>query len=198
MQVVLLGMDAKYRTDDVHHWIAAHKKTPRIRAVQGDGDLTDQRYKANTVYESRRAKKTDGKKTQYEGGLELWSIASTIYRRDLAGRFRAPADKPGAWLLPANVLETGKHYLQQCVNEPPTMVKAKDGRPKLVFKERDAHLGHDYWDCEVNGSCLADMLVDQLPGAPGWDSRKWARGDKPARPKAPKTAAAAARGRSAR
>jgi phage terminase large subunit GpA-like protein len=177
LQVVLLGCDAKYRTLDVHNWIQSLGAPPRIRAVQGDGTMRDERYKENVVTESRRKDKKTGERVQYHGGLRLWSINSLAYRRDLASRFQAPADQPGAWLLPAGIMETGRHYLQQLVNEPPITHRGKDGRQKLEFRERDSTIGHDFWDCEVNGDCLADMFVDQLPKAPGWDATKWLRPD---------------------
>jgi len=171
--VALLGIDAKYRILDVHHWIQSHGAPARIRAVQGDGTMRDERYKESLVTESRRPDKKTGKKVRYEGGLRLWSINSLAYRRDLAGRFQAPADQPGAWLLPAKIEECGRFYLEQLVNEPPTTRKGKDGRPRLEFVERDSTIGHDYWDCEVNQLCLADMFVDQLVGSPGWDAARW-------------------------
>lgn len=173
--IALAGIDAKYRTIDVHHWLRSLSPRGVARAVQGDGNLHDVRYKASTVYESRRKGK-DGKTTQYEGGLELWSINSTAFRLDLVGLFKAATDKPGAWLLPADVFRGGAFYLKQLVNEPPTYERSKkDGRKKLIFKERDAGIGHDFWDCEVNGLALAQMYVDRLKGAPGWDATRWAK-----------------------
>lgn len=186
LQVALLGIDAKFRILDVHNWIQSHGAPPRIRAVQGDGTMRDERYKESLVTESRRKDKKTGQRVQYEGGLRLWSINSLAYRRDVAGRFSAPADQPGAWLLPAAIAEVGRHYLQQLVNEPPVTLRGKDGRPKLEFRERDSTIGHDFWDCEVNGCCLADMFVDQLDGQPGWDASKWTRPD--GRPRAARPA----------
>lgn len=186
LQVALLGIDAKYRILDVHNWIRSHGSPARIRAVQGDGSMRDERYKESVVTESKRKDKKTGERTKYEGGLRLWSINSLAYRRDLANRFHAPADQPGAWLLPAAIAEQGRHYLQQLVNEPPIVERGKDGRSKLVFRERDSTIGHDFWDCEVNGCSLADMLVDQLDGEPGWDASKWSKTDaRPARHGAP-------------
>lgn len=177
LQVVLLGVDAKWRTVDVHHWIRSHGGSKHCRAIQGDGSMRGAvRYKVNTVYESRRKKK-DGEKEQYEGGLELWSVNSHAYRRDLVERFGAKTNEPGAWLLPDTILTEGQHYLRQLVNEPPVIVRGKDGRPKQDWKERDGDLGHDFWDCEVNGLALADMVVDQLPGSPGWCAAKWRLAD---------------------
>lgn len=173
LQVVLLGCDAKFRTIDVHNWMRAQKTAKHVRAVQGDGSMRGAvRYKVNTVYESRR-KKADGEKEKYEGGLELWSINSHAYRRDLAERFSAMPNRPGAWLLPELILSEGQHYLRQLVNEPPVIVRGKDGRPRQEWREKDGDLGHDFWDAEVNNLAVADMVVDQLPGQPGWSASKW-------------------------
>jgi phage terminase large subunit GpA-like protein len=192
LQVVLLGIDTKHRTIDVHNWIRSHGNTKHCRGVQGDGSMrAGVRYKVNTVYESRRKKK-DGETEKYEGGLELWSINSHAYRRDLVERFKADTRQAGAWLLPDTILTDGQHYLRQLVNEPPVIVKGKDGRPRMDWRERDGDLGHDFWDCEVNGLALADMVVDQLPGEPGWSAAKWKMQDerkqqaatRPAKPRA--------------
>lgn len=180
LQVALLGIDANYRTLDVHEWIRSHDKSPRIRAIRGDGTMPDtQRYKMNVVKESRREKDDGSGPVVYQGGMDLWSIAVNPFRLWLVDKFRGldSHTKPGAWLLPANVLTTGAHYLKQVVNEPPKYIKGKDGRPRLVWEEEDQHLGHDYWDCEVNGVALAQMVVDQLKGNPGWDATKWDRGE---------------------
>jgi phage terminase large subunit GpA-like protein len=176
LQVALLGIDGKYRTLEVHQWKRSHEGSPRIRVVQGDGTMPLQvRYKNNVVYESRRTN-SEGKKVEYEGGLELWSINSNVYRRELSEKFHAAPDRPGAWLLPEGIVDVGQHYLKQLVNEPPVMERnKKDGRQRLVYRERDKTLGHDFWDCEVNDYCVADMLVDQLPKNPGWDASKWPR-----------------------
>lgn len=180
LQVALLGIDGNYRTLDVHEWARSHGKEPRIRIVRGDGNLPDEiRYKHGMVKESRREKDDGSGPVVYEGGMDLWSINVKPWRLLLVDRFRGADShtKPGAWLLPGNVLETGVHYLRQVVNEPPKWIKGKDGRPRLVWEEEDTHLGHDYWDCEVNATALAQMVVDQLRGNPGWDAGRWDRGE---------------------
>lgn len=181
LSVALLGCDAKYRTPDVHQWLLSLNKPATVRALQGSAQLlAHERYRRSVVKESRRERDDGSGPVVYEGGLELWSVNSQVYRLDVAGRFNGAADQPGAWLLPNDVKETGRFYLRQLVNEPPTYERGKDGRARLVFRERDKNLGHDFWDCEVNGRVLAQMVVDQLPGAPGWDARKWDRGERPA------------------
>lgn len=176
LQVALIGIDGKFRTLEVHEWKRSHEDSMRIRVLQGDGQMPlAQRYRNQVVHESRRAA-ADGKKVQYEGGLELWSVNTQVYRRELSEKFHAAPEQAGAWLLTQDVLTTGQHYLQQLVNEPPVLERRKkDGRQVLVYKERDKTIGHDFWDVEVNQYCLADMLVDQLAGAPGWNAAKWPR-----------------------
>lgn len=180
LQVALLGIDANYRSLDVHEWIRSHDRNPRIRAIRGDGNMPPElRYKRGIVKESRREKDDGTGAVVYEGGMELWSIAVDPFRLLLVDRFRGLDShlKPGAWLLPANVMETGKHYLRQLVNEPPSYERGKDGRPRLIWREQDRHLGHDFWDCEVYSAALAQMVVDQLANNPGWDARQWDRGE---------------------
>jgi phage terminase large subunit GpA-like protein len=199
LQVALLGIDSNYRPLDVHEWTRAHNRSPRIRQLRGDGNMSDElRYKMGVVKESRREKDDGSGPVVYEGGKELWSIAVTPFRLLLVDRFRGSDShlKPGAWLLPSNVLETGTHYLRQLVNEPPKYVKGKDGRPRLVWEEEDTHLGHDFWDCEVYNIALAQMLVDQIKGNPGWDASKWDRGERAA--ETPRPAVAGRASRSAR
>lgn len=173
LPIALLVCDTKYRTLDVHEWIVHCGRTKRIRAVQGDGGMRSSvRFKSHTVYESRRKK--EGKPVEYSGGLELWSINSTAYRLDLIQKWSGQADAPGAWLLPADVIDTGQYYLQQLLNEPPVTRRGKDGRPEVVFQERNSEIGHDFWDVEVNQLAAADMFVAQLPKQPGWDAAQWA------------------------
>lgn len=176
LAVALLGVDANYRTLDVHEWIRSHGQTPRVRAVRGDGKMAaETKYKPSMVKESRRERDNGTGPVVYEGGLELWSIAVESFHLDLVERFGGDAAKPGAWLLPANIVATGRHYLRQAVNEMPHYARGKDGRPRLEWRERDHNLGHDFGDCEVYASALAQMFVDQLRGAPGWDAQRWDR-----------------------
>jgi len=174
LPVALLGIDANFRTLDVHEWIRSHGKPARIRAVRGDGKLAaETKYKPSLVKESRRERDNGTGPVVYEGGLELWSIAVESFHLDLVERFSGSPDKPGAWMLPANIVATGRHYLRQVVNEMPYHVRGKDGRQKIEWRELLKNLGHDFGDCEVYGSALAQMFVDQLAGSPGWDASRW-------------------------
>jgi phage terminase large subunit GpA-like protein len=174
LQVALMGIDANYRTLDVHEWIRAMGKPIRIRAVRGDPRLDPQlRYRKSTIRESRREREDGTGPVVYQGGLDLWGISTDPFRLWLVDRFRGSPDRRGAWLLPSNVLEAGQHYLKQLVNEPPRYIRGKDGRMKVIFEEVDSFLGHDYWDCEVYGTALGQMVVDQLKGNPGWDANRW-------------------------
>lgn len=178
LQVALLGIDANYRPLEIHEWIRSLNRTPRVRAVRGDGNmLPELRYRKSIVRESRRERDDGTGPVVYQGGLELWSLATTPFRLWLVDRFRGRPDRPGAWLLPSNVLATGQHYLKQLVNEPPRMTRGKDGRPQIVFESSDSALGHDFWDCEVYNTALSQMVVDQLKGNPGWDASRWDRGE---------------------
>jgi phage terminase large subunit GpA-like protein len=102
----------------------------------------------------------------------MWSVNVDVFKTDLAQRFRASPDKPGAWYVTADCLEQGQFYLKQVVNEPQVMVRGKDGRYKVAWRERDSTIHHDYWDCEVYASIGAQMIVDSFPGG-GWDAATW-------------------------
>lgn len=196
LSVALCGIDAKYRTGDVHQWLLSRGKPARIRAIQGDGTLRGIRFRqGDAVFEARR-EKADGSKEKYEGGLTLWTINSNDYASDLIRRFRAEPDRAGAWLLPRDIFDGGHHYLKQLVNEEPVRVRAKDGRWKIEWKERSRTIGHDFEDCEKNALCLADMVVTDLFGATEWSAEKWvAILGKKAAGKARKTSAADRRAR---
>jgi hypothetical protein len=189
--VALLGIDANHRTLDVHNWIKS-VGSKRVIAVRGEAGIKPQdKYKPTTVYESKREGE-DGEKTVYEGGLDLLNINPEVFRVDLEDRFQSEAGKPGAWYVPKDALENGKFYLQQVVNEPCIFVKGKDGRPKQQRKERDTTIGHDFWDTEVYSSAIAQKIVDDFPGQPGWNAAAWPRPDEqskqPSRPKQPHVA----------
>jgi hypothetical protein len=96
-----------------------------------------------------------------------------VFKTDLAQRFRAAPDKPGAWLVTSDTMDAGQFYLKQVVNEPQVLVRGKDGRWKATWRERDTTVGHDYWDCEIYASVAAQMVVDSFAGGGGWDAANW-------------------------
>lgn len=171
LRVVLLNIDANHRTLDVHNWIKSLGATKRVRAVRGDQSVkaTD-RYRATVVQHAKR-----DQSIRYEGGLQLWGINPDVFRVDLAARFRSNPTRPGAWYVTADCLQLGEWYLRQVVNEPQVLERGKDGRQRVIWKERDRTVGHDYWDCEVYSSAAAQMIVDGFPGQPGWDAVRWPR-----------------------
>jgi len=168
---VLLAIDGQHRTLDVHNWRQSldAKHQARVRIVRGETQIKpDQRYKMTRVEHSKR-----DEKVRYEGGLELYNLNVDVFKTDLAGRFRASPDKPGAWYVTADCLSEGQFYLKQVVNEQQVLIRGKDGRWKAVWKERDSTCGLDYWDTEVYSSAAAQMIVDSFDGEPGWDASKW-------------------------
>lgn len=191
LRVAMMGIDANHRTLDVHNLIKS-LGTKRIIAVRGEAGIKPaDKYKPSTVFESKR-EDADGDKTVYEGGLDLLNINPEVFRTDLEDRFQSSAGTPGAWYVPKDAIETGKFYLQQVVNEPCIFVKGKDGRPKQQRKERDTTIGHDFWDCEVYSSAIAQKIVDDFPGRPGWNASAWPKPDEqpkqPSRPQQPHVA----------
>lgn len=180
LRVAMMGVDANHRTLDVHNWIKS-LGTKRVIAVRGEAGVKPaDKYKPSTVYESKR-EGDDGEKTQYEGGLDLLNINPEVFRVDLEARFQADPTKPGAWYVPKDAMTTGSFYLQQVVNEPQIFVRGKDGRPKSQRKDRDTTIGHDFWDTEVYSSAIAQKIVDDFPGQPGWNAAAWPKPDEPSK-----------------
>ena len=172
--VALLAIDGNHRTMDVHEWRRSldERTRKRTRIVRGETQIkADQKYRMNVLEHSKR-----DATVVYEGGLEMWNVNVDVFKTDLAQRFRAAPDKPGAWFVTSDCLEQGQFYLKQVVNEPQVLVRGKDGRWKAQWRERDSTTGHDYWDCEVYASVAAQMIVDGFPDAPGWEADKWPTG----------------------
>ena len=177
--VALLNIDGNHRTMDVHEWRRSLRDSVkrRVRIVRGEAQVkADEMYRMSVVEHAKR-----DKAVVYEGGLELWHLSPQVFRMDLAQRFRSDPDKPGAWYVTCDCMEQGEFYLRQVVNEPPVLVRQKDGRYKMEFRERDSTIGHDFWDCAVYESAAAQMIVDEFDNKPGWDASKW---PKPSRPRA--------------
>lgn len=175
LKVVRMGIDANHRTLDVHNWIRSLGESPRVIAVRGESNIkAEDRYKETVVHESRR-EGTDGKKVQYEGGLSILNLNPDVFRSDLADRFTADPTKPGAWFVTSDCLSVGEFFLKQVVNEPKVVVRGKDGRPRVEYRERDPTIGHDFWDCAVYEAAIAQRIVDGFEGQPGWDASKWPR-----------------------
>ena len=163
LMVRVLGIDCNYRMTDVHGFVKEHRDTGRVRALRGDHRVTpSQRYRMTRVERNARTGEP------YEGGLELWGVYVNIYREDVIGRFTAPADEPGAWFLPTDILPAGKDYLQQVTNKVRTET-FRGGQKRVEWVERNKNLGDHYCDCEILARCLADMVVGDL----GWDASAW-------------------------
>lgn len=176
LKIVRLGIDANHRTLDVHNWIKSLGEAPRVIAVRGEaGVKAADKYKETVVLESKRVVGDTNKHVEYEGGLALLNINPDVFRSDLADRFVADPSKPGAWFVTSDCLSTGEFYLKQVVNEPKVVIRGKDGRPKVEYRERDGTIGHDFWDAEVYSSAVAQKIVDDFDGQPGWDASKWPR-----------------------
>jgi len=175
LKILRLGIDAQHRTLDVHNWIKSLGEFPRVIAVRGEtGVKPTEKYKQTIVLESKRTH-DNGQKVQYEGGLELMNINPDVFRSDLADRFTSDPNKPGAWYVTKDCIDQGEFYLKQVVNEPKVTVRGKDGRLRVEWKERDPTIGHDFWDTAVYESAIAQRIVDEMDGQPGWDASKWPR-----------------------
>jgi len=168
LRVRLAGIDANYRTMDVHEWLRSLDDTTRkrIRAIRGDHKVDPrEKYRMNEIERNTRTGEI------YKGKLELWGIFVNVFKQDLADRFLAPANEPGAFLVTSDARVAGTDYLRQLVNEPKTIETDRHGRRKVVWKERSHQIGHDFWDCEVYARALAEMIV----GDRTWDASRWPR-----------------------
>jgi len=167
LAVRLLGVDANYRTYEVHEFVR-HAQTlygDRVRAIRGDHkvDPTDL-YRMNVVERNAQTGKV------YEGGLQLWGISVNVFREQLLALFSYPVDQPGALRLPADILAWGHDYLRQLVNQGPRTEIMPGGRSVVRWVTRDQGLGEHAWDLEVNGLALAHMITGG-----DWDARNWHR-----------------------
>lgn len=163
----LVGIDSNHRTMDVHNFVRwVNHKT--VRAVRGDHQVEpSQKYRRNLVEANART----GEK--YVGGLEQWGIFVNIFKTDLVERISSRPG-PGAFFVPRDAAILGKHVLQEICNEPPMLERhPKTGRSRVVWKQRSGSIPVDYWDCCVYSRAVAEMVVDMLPGRPGWDASKW-------------------------
>jgi phage terminase large subunit GpA-like protein len=167
LQVRLFGIDTNYRMFEVCDFVRSCT-SERVRAIRGDHAVDPQQlWRMTTVEKNARTGKI------YEGGLQLWGIASHVYRSQLVILFGGRPADPNAFLFSTDVLIAGEDYLKQLVNQPPqTVVNEKTGKSQVRWITRDRGLGEHYWDCEVGNMCLADMVT----GGPGnWDASKWPR-----------------------
>lgn len=169
MGIRLAGIDSNYRVLDVHEWLRSLPPNlrPKIRAVRGDHKLnSSEPYRKKMLYENQEGD------TTYEGGLEQWGLYVNLFKQDLAERFNAPRGQ-GAFYFTADVIVTGVDYLKQLVNEPKVVTKDSAGKVTVQWKEKNHHIGHDFWDCEVYARAIAQILINELEL--GWDSSRWPR-----------------------
>jgi phage terminase large subunit GpA-like protein len=157
LNVRLLGSDSQYRTPQVQQFVRLAKTNPNntlVYALRGDHQLGAQElFRFSKVERNARTHKI------YEGGLDVCRIAVSAYKEDLLQRYEIPSDRPGAWLLPSDILSGGEDYLRQLVNEAPQVIKKDGERDKVKWTVIDAGVGNHYWDCEVYASALADLVT---------------------------------------
>lgn len=166
LEVRLAACDSNHRTLDVHA-LARALASPRFRCVRGDHQVAaGDKYRKSLIERNTRT----GEK--YDGGLEQWGVYVNHFKQDLAARFLAERNE-ATWYVTADCVVVGRDYLRQLLNEPKAFAINKQGRSKLEFKAKSHALGVDFWDCEVYASAAAEMIVDALPGRPGWDAARW-------------------------
>ena len=129
------------RTAEVYEFCRAN---PLFRPVKGRRGGDPWSVKRMDFYPSR-----DGKKRPIPGGLNLYTIDTTLWKDTLASKLAIAPDDPGAFLLDA---DTGDDYARQMC------VEYKDGHHWECPRGKDNHM----WDVEVYGLALADMLQLRL------------------------------------
>lgn len=164
----LVGIDSNHRTMDVHNFVR-WVNSKLLRAIRGDHQVEpSQKYRRRLVECNTRTGEV------YQGGLEQWGIYVNLFKHDLVERISARPGQPGGFYVPSDAVTAGKSVLQEIVNEPPMLEKSnKTGRPRVIWKQKSGSIPVDYWDCCVYSRAMAEMVVDQLPGRPGWDAAKW-------------------------
>jgi phage terminase large subunit GpA-like protein len=134
------------RTAEVYEFC---RLNPLFRPVKGRRGGDPWSSKRLDYYPSR-----DGKKRPIPGGLNLYTIDTTLYKNMLAGKLAINPDDPGAFHLDA---DTGDDYARQMC------VEFKDDKGHWECpRGKDNH----YWDCEVYVIALADMLQLKLRKKP--------------------------------
>ncbi len=177
LPVRLLGVDANYRTFEVHDFVkhAQRRYGDRVRAIRGDHKVDPtELYRASLVERNARTGKV------YEGGLYLWGIFVNAFREQLLSLFRGDVDQPGAWLLTSDVVVLGQSYLRQLVNQGPVTEVLPGGKTVVRWKTRDPVVGEHAWDIEVVQLALAEMITGGE-----WHAAKWARPRPSDLPRAP-------------
>jgi phage terminase large subunit GpA-like protein len=164
----LVGIDSNHRTMDVHSFVK-WVKSPLLRAIRGDHQV-----EPSEKYRTRLVEKNSRTGEPYPGGLEQWGIYVNLFKHDLVERISARPGQPGGFYVPSDAATAGKRVLQEICNEPPSLeIHPKTGRRRVVFKQRSGSIPVDYWDCCVYSRAMAEMVIDMMPGRPGWDASKW-------------------------
>lgn len=147
-----------------HEWVYS-EKTPRIRAIRGDHQLTpDTRYRMNIVETNARSGES------YEGGLWQWGVYVYPFYDELLQAIAGEPQRPGSWYVTNDCLAQGRTYLEQVVNfGPSVVVDEATGQKKTRWGPRNGRVPIDFWDCEVYAMVAAEMVVGDL----GWDPVKW-------------------------
>lgn len=163
----LIGIDSNHRTMDVHNFVR-HCRDPRVRAVRGDHQVSP-----GDKYRHRKVERNTRTGEAYAGGLSQWGIYVDVFKHDLVERICLRKGNPGCIYLPRGMVEHGKAVLQEILNEPPQLEEQRNGRKKIVFKPKSGSIPVDWWDTFVYARATAEMVVDGLPGRPGWDASRW-------------------------
>ena len=147
-----IAVDTGYRIHDVHSWIRTWPGD-RVCAVAGDQAVRSGFWRVAHLEKNTRTGKP------YPGGLRQYQRNVDAFKEDIQDRWSVPPDQPGAWLLPQGILQEGRPYLQQVVNEAPTDHTTPRGRAVRSWQLVRPGVGNHYWDCEVYARAAADFIT---------------------------------------
>jgi phage terminase large subunit GpA-like protein len=136
-------------------WIRSDR-TGTVRLTAGDHQV-----KPGELYRRKNIDKNSRTGKPYPGGLEQWGIAVSTYKEEVQNRWSIDPEKPGAWLLPVDIMYRGQgeDYLKQVTNERMSVEVLPKGGEVKRWSMISESFGNHYFDCEVHGAALADMVV---------------------------------------
>lgn len=166
-----IGIDSGYRPTEVYEFVRSHPGG-RVLAVAGDPKIVP-----GTFYRHQTLEKNVRTKKAYPEGTSRWGIDTGVYKGDIQDRWNLDPKAPGAWLVPADILEhpDGEDYLRQISNERRVQEAVRGKKTTLWEVINDAD-GNHQGDVEVYLRALADMVVGQIWNATQW---QWGTAMKP-------------------
>jgi phage terminase large subunit GpA-like protein len=145
-------LDTGHRPDDVHEIVHHYRKMgyqDRVHCVRGDAKVpAGARWKISKITHNERTKE------KYRHVRREIHVNSFLFKVNEAQRMLAPIDKRGSMALPKDIMEWGKIFLQQMVNDAQAIVKGKK-----TFVMTKPSVGRDFWHASVYARVAAEHFV---------------------------------------